>query len=198
MRLPFGSYLKTLRQEHQLTLREVAATIDIDQSSLSKIEKGKMIAPQHIIKAASTVFDVSYRELQVHFLQDKWLQIYDRVPYALEALEEALDRLRTKQKTTNQNAAITDTVQQYFTDKPVERVWLFGSAARQELTEASDIDLLIQLKTEHNLDLFDYMSMSDDLEKLLDRRIDLVVDGQLDSTIADRVHAEKELIYEQR
>lgn len=157
-----------------------------------------MIAPQHIIKAASTVFDVSYRELQVHFLQDKWLQIYDRVPYALEALEEALDRLRTKQKTTNQNAAITDTVQQYFTDKPVERVWLFGSAARQELTEASDIDLLIQLKTEHNLDLFDYMSMSDDLEKLLDRRIDLVVDGQLDSTIADRVHAEKELIYEQR
>ncbi len=198
MRLPFGSYLKTLRQEHQLTLREVAATIDIDQSSLSKIEKGKMIAPQHIIKAASTVFDVSYRELQVHFLQDKWLQIYDRVPYALEALEEALDRLRTKQKTTNQNAAITDTVQQYFTDKPVERVWLFGSAARQELTEASDIDLLIQLKAEHNLDLFDYMSMSDDLEKLLDRRIDLVVDGQLDSTIADRVHAEKELIYEQR
>ena len=198
MRLPFGSYLKTLRQEHQLTLREVAATIDIDQSSLSKIEKGKMIAPQHIIKAASTVFDVSYRELQVHFLQDKWLQIYDGVPYALEALEEALDRLRTKQKTTNQNAAITDTVQQYFTDKPVERVWLFGSAARQELTEASDIDLLIQLKAEHNLDLFDYMSMSDDLEKLLDRRIDLVVDGQLDSTIADRVHAEKELIYEQR
>ena len=198
MRLPFGSYLKTLRQEHQLTLREVAATIDIDQSSLSKIEKGKMIAPQHIIKAASTVFDVSYRELQVHFLQDKWLQIYDRVPYALEALEEALDRLRTKQKTTNQNAAITDTVQQYFTDKPVERVWLFGSAARQELTEASDIDLLIQLKAEHNLDLFDYMSMSDDLEKLLDRRIDLVVDGQLDSTIADRVHAEKELIYDEQ
>ena len=198
MRLPFGSYLKTLRQEHQLTLREVAATIDIDQSSLSKIEKGKMIAPQHIIKAASTVFDVSYRELQVHFLQDKWLQIYDGVPYALEALEEALDRLRTKQKTTNQNAAITDTVQQYFTDKPVERVWLFGSAARQELTEASDIDLLIQLKAEHNLDLFDYMSMSDDLEKLLDRRIDLVVDGQLDSTIADRVHAEKELIYDEQ
>jgi len=198
MRLPFGSYLKQLRQDHRLTLRDVSASIDIDQSSLSKIEKGKMIAPQHIVKPASALFDVSFRELQIHFLQHKWLQIYERVPFALAALEEALDHLRTKQRTTDLSAMITDVVRQYFADKPVERVWLFGSAARQEFTTVSDIDLLIQLEDAHNLDLFDYMGMSDDLEKLFDRRIDLVVEGQLDSTIADRVHAEKELIYEQR
>ena len=197
MRIPFGSYLKQLRQEHRLTLREGSASIAIDQSSLSKIEKGKMIAPQHIIKPASTLFNVSFKELQIHFLQDKWVQTYERIPYALAALEEALDRLRTKQKRIDPGAMITDGVRQYFSGKPVERVWIFGSAVRQELTMDSDIDLLIELQDDHNLDLFDYMGMSDDLEKLFDRRIDLVVDGQLDRTIADQVHAERELIYEQ-
>ena len=200
MRMPFGSNLKKLRQEYKLTLREVAATIDIDQSSLSKIEKGKMIAPQYIIKPAAALFQVDFRDLQIHYLRDKLIQMYERVPYILDGLEEALTALQNRlgrvESTPDQQ--MTQLIQSYFSDKPIERVWLFGSAVRDKLTEDSDIDILVELSDEHQLDLFDYMMMSDELQDLVNRPIDLVVDGQLDEGIADRVEQEKVLIYEQR
>ena len=93
---------------------------------------------------------------------------------------------------------MTQLIQSYFSDKPIERVWLFGSAVRDTLTEDSDIDILVELSDKHQLDLFDYMTMSDELQDLVNRPIDLVVDGQLDEGIADRVEQEKVLIYEQR
>lgn len=36
-------------------------------------------------------------------------------------------------------------IQNYFTDKPVKRAYLFGSYATNEATENSDIDLLVEL-----------------------------------------------------
>ncbi len=40
---------------------------------------------------------------------------------------------------------IKDTVTDYFKDKPVEKVYLFGSYASGEAKEESDVDLLFTL-----------------------------------------------------
>ena len=40
---------------------------------------------------------------------------------------------------------IQQTVQDYFKDKPVKKVFLFGSYARNEAEENSDVDLLVDL-----------------------------------------------------
>jgi uncharacterized protein len=40
---------------------------------------------------------------------------------------------------------IKDTVTDYFKDKPVKRVYLFGSYARGDAKENSDVDLLLDL-----------------------------------------------------
>ena len=54
----------------------------------------------------------------------------------------------------------------------VRRLGLFGSAARGEATDASDLDFLVEL----NHKTFDaYMDVKESLERLFGRRIDLVV-----------------------
>jgi len=199
MRLSFGSYLKKLRKDHKLTLRAVATNIDIDQSSLSKIEKGKMISPPYVIKALAALYQIEFRDMQVYYLSDKWMQTYAHVPFAIEALENALSTISSNSDsaTYTNSRMISDLLSSYFSDRPVERVWLFGSAVRDKLTSESDIDLLIRFKKGHSLDLFDYMTMKDDIAELVKRPVDLVVEGQLDAMIVDRVESEKELIYEQ-
>ena len=54
----------------------------------------------------------------------------------------------------------------------VRRLGLFGSAARDEATEASDLDFLVEFERK----TFDaYMDVKELLERLFQRRIDLVV-----------------------
>ncbi|HEV3261343.1 MAG TPA: nucleotidyltransferase family protein [Gemmataceae bacterium] len=54
----------------------------------------------------------------------------------------------------------------------VRRLGLFGSAARGEATEASDLDFLVELDPK----TFDgYMDVKELLERLFGRRVDLVV-----------------------
>ncbi len=54
---------------------------------------------------------------------------------------------------------------------------VFGSAARGEDTDASDIDLLVRFAPESSL--FDLLHLSDELERILGRRVDVVSEGGL-------------------
>jgi len=56
----------------------------------------------------------------------------------------------------------------------VEKVMLFGSALREDFTDQSDIDLLLQFKPEVVHSLFTYDKMHDDFRKAFDREVDLV------------------------
>lgn len=49
---------------------------------------------------------------------------------------------------------------------------LFGSLARDEATEDSDIDLLVEIKK--NISLFDFIGLKLDLEEALGKKVDLV------------------------
>lgn len=52
------------------------------------------------------------------------------------------------------------------------RVYVFGSCARGEETPESDIDILIEPTAEATL--FDFMDIQDELEKLLECKVDVV------------------------
>ncbi len=67
-------------------------------------------------------------------------------------------------------------------------VRVFGSAARGEAGEASDIDLLVVLDPDRSL--LDHVAFAQDLEDLLGRRVDVVTEGALHWYIRDRVIAE--------
>jgi predicted nucleotidyltransferase len=67
-------------------------------------------------------------------------------------------------------------------------VRVFGSAARDEAGESSDIDLLVDLDPDRSL--LDHVALVQDLEELLGRRVDVVTTAALHWYIRDRVLAE--------
>lgn len=67
-------------------------------------------------------------------------------------------------------------------------VRLFGSIARGEETPESDIDLLVDM--EPGRSLLDLVGLWQDLEDLLQCRVDVLTDGGLSPYLQDRIHAE--------
>ena len=86
-------------------------------------------------------------------------------------------------------------IRTYLSSVPIEKAWLFGSFARGEETENSDIDLLVQFTKGAKLG-WQYFHIINDLESLAKRRIDLVEVSTLDPFIAPFVNNERILIYE--
>ncbi len=71
---------------------------------------------------------------------------------------------------TNKNI-IYKQLQTYFADKPVKKVFVFGSFARNEETNSSDIDLIIN--PSHPVGLFALGKYMADLEEITSRKIDI-------------------------
>ncbi|GAC1587380.1 MAG: nucleotidyltransferase [Hymenobacter sp.] len=68
---------------------------------------------------------------------------------------------------------IRQVLAEYFADKPVQRVQVFGSYARGESTAESDLDVLLSRVPDCCMTLFDLVDFQDDLERRLGLRIDL-------------------------
>lgn len=92
---------------------------------------------------------------------------------------------------------IVQILQNYFKTKPVLKAYIFGSYADNSSSEQSDIDVLIDwdYKSEAvNYDLF--YTMSNELNQLLKKKVDLVSSNGLSKFIAPIIHKQKLLIYE--
>ena len=100
-------------------------------------------------------------------------------------------RLHESLATARMNNVIAD----YFKTQPVLKAWLFGSFARGEETPLSDVDLLVQLDYS-KLDGFGFFGMWGDLERLLNRSVDLVTVNSLEDFARESVERDKQLIYE--
>lgn len=72
----------------------------------------------------------------------------------------------------------------------VERMGLFGSAARDEMHEGSDVDVLVEFDGPPTFD--GYMDLKLFLEELLGTKVDLVTDSGLKPRA--RPHVERDLI----
>jgi hypothetical protein len=91
--------------------------------------------------------------------------------------------------------AMNNAIADYFKTQPVVKAWLFGSFARGEETPLSDVDLLVQLDYS-KLDGFGFFGMWGDLERLLNRSVDLVTVNSLEDFARESVERDKQLIYE--
>ena len=67
-------------------------------------------------------------------------------------------------------------------------VRVFGSVARGEAGPESDIDFLVEM--ERGRSLLDLIGLSQELEELLQRKVDILTDGGLSPYLAQRIHAE--------
>lgn len=90
------------------------------------------------------------------------------------------------------NKAIAD----YFKNQPILKAWLFGSFARGEETALSDVDLLVVYDKEARVSLLKHAAMICELEKILNRPVDIVEEGTLLPFAVESVNYDKKLIYE--
>ena len=67
-------------------------------------------------------------------------------------------------------------------------VRVFGSAARRQADDKSDVDFLVEL--EPGRTLFDLGGLLSELTELLERPVDVITEGSLRERIRDRVLAE--------
>ena len=91
---------------------------------------------------------------------------------------------------------MTKQIAEYFKTQPVLKAWLFGSYARGEQREDSDVDLLVNYDRSQPVGLFKIASMHLSLEKMLQRDVDLIDGEMLFPWVEDSVNQDKLLIYE--
>ena len=72
----------------------------------------------------------------------------------------------------------------------VSKASLFGSVTRNEATEDSDIDLLVEFGGEKSL--LDLSGLKIDLEELLGRKVDVLTYDSLHPLLRERILAEQE------
>jgi len=92
--MSFGSYLKHIRQQKKIPQRKVAHRLDIDTSTLSKMELGERQVKISMIEGLADALGLDYRELQIKFVSEKIMQDFKGQPFLKEALQETLNQLK--------------------------------------------------------------------------------------------------------
>ncbi|MBQ1605347.1 MAG: nucleotidyltransferase domain-containing protein [Bacteroidales bacterium] len=78
----------------------------------------------------------------------------------------------------------------------IARAWLFGSCSRGEEQPDSDVDLLVQYIDSDHISLMTICRIKRDIEKSINRNVDLVEDGCLMPFAKESANQDKILIYE--
>ena len=82
----------------------------------------------------------------------------------------------------------------YFKDKPVLKAYLFGSCARDEADDKSDIDILIELDYAKPIGL-EFIQMQLDLQDMLHRQVDLLSQKAIPKHIQPYIEQDRVLVY---
>jgi transcriptional regulator with XRE-family HTH domain len=85
----FGNKIRELREKNGLILRKVAALIDVDTATLSKIELGDRQAKREHLIILADLYNTSYQELEKLWLADKIYDVIENEERGLDALNEA-------------------------------------------------------------------------------------------------------------
>lgn len=96
----FSEVIKELREDKNLTLREVAEVLEIDTSMLGKIEKGTRKPSRLLIEKIANFFNVNASDLTIIFLSDSIAyQVLDEndATKVLKMAEQKLEYLKTQQ-----------------------------------------------------------------------------------------------------
>jgi hypothetical protein len=88
----------------------------------------------------------------------------------------------------------TEKLQEICRHNDVTMVGVFGSVARGEATEQSDIDLLVRFSKRKSL--LDLVRLEREVAAALGRKIDLLTESAISPYLRDRVRRELQVIYE--
>lgn len=96
------------------------------------------------------------------------------------------------------SSELIEKIQDYFKTQPVLKAWLFGSYARGEETEDSDVDILVVFDQNNGkgVSLLKHISIALGLEDQIHKKVDLITEGTLLPFAKETADKDKILIYE--
>ena len=77
----------------------------------------------------------------------------------------------------------------------LQHVSLFGSLARGEASDASDVDLAVTLDAAAGIDLFRFAALSEQVSRMLDAKVDLVVEPARSARMQAEIDRDRVLAY---
>lgn len=86
----FGAYIKAIRESKGIPQRIVAHRLNIDTSTLSKIELGERQVIIEMIKGLADILEIDFKELQIKFISDKILSEYSKQPFFIGSIENII------------------------------------------------------------------------------------------------------------
>jgi transcriptional regulator with XRE-family HTH domain len=94
----FGDYIRKAREAKNLPLRKVAAHLDIDTSTLSKVERGERPASPDYLKPLSEILQLDLKEVQTNFIADKINKDFGGLEHLTEGLKAAEKQIKKAKK----------------------------------------------------------------------------------------------------
>ncbi|MFN3639359.1 MAG: helix-turn-helix domain-containing protein [Flavobacterium sp.] len=94
----FGDYIRKRREEKELPLRKVTAHLDIDTSTLSKVERGERPASPDYLRPLAEILELDLKEVQTNFIADKINKDFGGLEHLTEGLKEAEKQLKRRKK----------------------------------------------------------------------------------------------------
>lgn len=82
----------------ELPLRKVAAHLDIDTSTLSKVERGERPASPDYLRPLAEILELDLKEVQTNFIADKINKDFGGLEHLTEGLKEAEKQLKRRKK----------------------------------------------------------------------------------------------------
>ncbi len=192
-----GEKLREIRVSKKLPLRKVAGLLDIDVAILSKMERGERPLSKEIVKKLAKIYNYDEEELLVAFFSEKIILEVGEEDLAFKALKAAEDQIEylTYKKLDKTNFVLK--IKNYFkTNKKISKVWIFGSFARGEDDYKSDIDVMIRVPQNSTFSLFDIAEIQHELELIIPKKIDVVMEDGVKKEIMERIKPDLKLIYE--
>ncbi|MCF6268234.1 MAG: helix-turn-helix domain-containing protein [Melioribacteraceae bacterium] len=98
-----GKQIRKLREDSGLPLRKIAAILDIDQSILSKIERGERKATKKQIIQIAKIFNADKKELLINYFSDKVIYELINEDIAVDVLKVAEKKIKYLNQNQNQN-----------------------------------------------------------------------------------------------
>jgi len=177
--------LRSLRRKAGITQQQLAVRLSKSRSFVSRVERGVRQLGDTELTAYLYGADAKLTEFQslldtAHFLRDF-------VPP-----EEVREDIYTgNAPIVNEQKRIIHILKDYFAGTAAESAFLFGSVARNEHTEASDVDVYFSIPPETGFHLFDLAQMKIDLSERLGRKVDLVMAGSEYNFLKESLQADK-------
>ena len=87
-------YIRQLREQAEMPLRKLAAILDIDQSTLSKLERGERPINRQMIPIIAKTFNVDEKELVIRFMSRQVAYQLAEEEFAKDILVAAEEEIR--------------------------------------------------------------------------------------------------------